>query len=268
MTEIEIVAPGWATTIQDAGRPGWGHIGVPTSGAVDGGLRDVLNRLVGNPEDAAVLETLGGLRVRVSAAAVVATADELTVRSVAAGETITVDPVAGTLWGYLAVRGGFDVEPVLDSRSQDSRSGLGPPPLVAGTRLPVGADPGTSLVADQAPPRPPGDVVDVWPGPRQDWFVPGAMHQLTTTIWTVTADVSRVGARLDGPRLERSNTVELPSEGVLTGAVQVPADGRPIVMLADHPTTGGYPVLAIVDQASLAAVVQSRPGAPLRFRLR
>jgi biotin-dependent carboxylase-like uncharacterized protein len=266
MTELVVVDAGWATSIQDAGRPGRADIGVPVSGALDSELRALLNRLVGNAEDAAVLETLGGLRVRFTAGAVAATAAERAARALAAGETVTVDPAAGSLWGYLAVRGGIDVEPVLGSRSQDSRSGLGPPPVRAGSRLPLGPDPGTPLVVDQAPPRPFAEVVGVWPGPRLDWFAPGMLDRLTTASYAVSSDVSRVGVRLDGPELERRIIDELPSEGLVTGAVQVPADGRPVVMLADHPTTGGYPVLAVVDPAGLATVVQARPGMLLRFR--
>ena len=127
MTALDVVAAGWATSIQDAGRRGFADIGVPTSGALDAELRAVLNRLVGNPDDAAVLETLGGLRVEPSSAAVVATSAELAATAVPAGEVVEVEPAAGALWGYLAVRGGIDVDAVLGSRSQDSRSGLGPP---------------------------------------------------------------------------------------------------------------------------------------------
>ena len=111
VTELVVVEAGWATSIQDAGRPGRADLGVPVSGALDAALRAVLNRLVGNPEDAAVLETLGGLRVRPTTGTVVATAAERAARAVAAGETVAVEPAGGTLWGYLAVRGGIDVEP-------------------------------------------------------------------------------------------------------------------------------------------------------------
>ncbi len=263
---LEVVAAGWGTTIQDAGRGGFADIGVPTSGALDAELRAVLNRLVGNSEGAAVLETLGGLRIRPTGAVVVATSADRTPLAVPAGETIEVAPAPGTLWGYVAVRGGIAVEPVLGSRSHDSRSGLGPPPVTTSSRLPIGPDPGTPLVAELAPPRPRPPVVDVWPGPRIDWFVDGALAQFAATTWTVSPDVSRVGARLDGPPIRRRVDDELPSEGLVTGAVQVPPDGRPVVMLADHPTTGGYPVLAVVDQTFLAAVVQARPGTTLRFR--
>jgi allophanate hydrolase subunit 2 len=159
------------------------------------------------------------------------------------------------------------VDIVLGSRSQDSRSGLGPSPITAGTALPIGPDPGMPVIVDQAPPGARAGPVGVWPGPRVDWFVAGSLELLTSSTWTMSDQVSRVGARLDGPALERAVGGELPSEGVLTGAVQVPPDGRPVVMLADHPTTGGYPVVAVVDIASLPIVVQSRPGTTLRFRL-
>ena len=130
---LEVVAAGWGTTIQDAGRGGFADIGVPTSGALDAELRALLNRLVGNSEGAAVLETLGGLRIRPAGAVVVATSADRAPLAVPAGETIEVAPAPGTLWGYVAVRGGIAVEPVLGSRSHDSRSGLGPPPVTTGS---------------------------------------------------------------------------------------------------------------------------------------
>ena len=267
MTELVVDDPGWATTIQDRGRPGYADVGVPPSGALDGPLRDLLNRLVGNPPDAAVLETLGGLHVRATAPTVIATSNDLAPVALAAGEVTAVGPRVGELWGYLAVRGGLAVDAVLGSRSQDSRSGLGPPPITADTVLPIGPDPGTPVLVDQAPPRPHVGPIGLWPGPRLDWFAPGSLDLLAASTWIVSDQVSRVGARLVGPPIARSVEGELPSEGVLTGAVQVPPDGRPVVMLADHPTTGGYPVLAVVDPGSLPAVVQARPGTPLRLRL-
>ena len=267
MTELVVVEAGWGTSVQDAGRPGFAELGVPKSGALDPPLRELLNRLLGNPPDAAVLETLGGLRLRATTAVVVATSADVAATGRLAGEEITVDPAAGSLWGYLAIRGGLDVPPVLGSRSTDSRSGLGPMAVTAGVRLPVGPDPCTPIVVDQAPPLDRRAVVDIWPGPRGDWFVPGSLQTMAATTWTVSSDVSRVGARLDGAPLVRRHHQELPSEGLLPGAVQVPPDGRPVVMLADHPTTGGYPVIAVVDPSSLPTVAQTRPGSPLRFRL-
>lgn len=268
MTSLVIARAGWGTSIQDDGRPGYGALGVPVSGALDGRMHQLLNRLLGNVEGAAVLETLGGLVVRVSGPALVATSAELATTMVAAGEEVGIEPASGDLWGYLAVRGGLDVPMVLGSRSTDSRSGLGPARVVEGTVLPIGRDPGTPIVVDQAPRAAPGErVAGLRPGPRADWFVSDTLDVLASSTWTVSADASRVGVRLDGPALRRRLTQELPSEGVIPGAVQVPPDGRPVVMLADHPTTGGYPVIAVVDPASLATVAQCRPGTELRFRL-
>jgi biotin-dependent carboxylase-like uncharacterized protein len=267
MTQLVVEDPGWATTIQDLGRSGYADVGVPTSGALDGPLRDLVNRLVGNRPDAAVLETLGGLRLRATAPTVIGCSRGLAPVALAAGQVTEVGPRDGELWGYLAVRGGLAVEQVLGSRSHDSRSGLGPAPIAAGSVLPIGPDPGIPVVVDQAPRRPHDGPIGVWPGPRLDWFAAGSLDLLTSSTWTVSDQVSRVGARLVGPAIVRAVESDLPSEGLLTGAVQVPPDGRPVVMLADHPTTGGYPVLAVVDAASLAVVVQARPGTPLRFRL-
>ena len=268
MSALEIVDVGWSTTIQDAGRAGHAAIGVPPSGALDEATRDLLNRLVGNPSDAAVLETAGRLRLRAVGACTVALSSELAPRAMNDGEVVQVDPATIDLWGYVATRGGFDVPAVLGSRSQDTLSGVGPPALAAGQRLPIGRDPGTPVVVDQAAGVERGSrAVTVWPGPRLDWFAADAMQQLVTTEWTVSADVSRVGVRLDGPPLRRVVHDELPSEGLVTGAIQVPADGRPVVMLADHPTTGGYPVIAVVDPACVRIVAQRRPGSSLRFRV-
>jgi len=267
MTALVVEAAGWATTIQDAGRPGHAALGVSPSGSVDDATRELLNRLLGNAPDAAVLETLGGLRLRASAPTIVATTADFAPTALATDEAVDVTPAAGQLWGYLAVRGGIAVEPVLRSRSCDSRSGLGCTNVIDGATLPVGPDPGTPIVVDQAPPRSSDGPVGIWPGPRTDWFVPDALDVLVSGRWTVSGDVSRVGARLDGPPLLHARDEQLPSEGLLTGAIQVPPDGRPVVMLADHPTTGGYPVLAVVDRAALHIVAQSRPGTAVRFRL-
>lgn len=268
MIELRVVRAGWATTVQDAGRPGFGSIGVSPSGALDAPVRRLLNRLVGNPEDAAVLETLGGLVIEVAGPALIATSAELAPRAVGLRDTVAVEPAAGAMWAYVAVRGGLLVDEVLGSRSIDSRSGLGPAAIVNGAHLPIGPDPATPIVADfAARAETVAPIVHVHRGPRADWFVPGTIDELCSNEWTVTSDVSRVGLRLDGRPLHRRLEGELSSEGVLLGAIQVPPDGRPVVMLNDHPTTGGYPVLAVVDASALPVIVQSRPGATVRFRL-
>ena len=268
-TQILVVRAGISTSFQDRGRRGYAALGVPHSGALDAAARDLVNRLVGNPVDAAVLETAGGLVLEALAPVVVADSATGAVRALASGERVAVDPATDDLYGYLAVRGGFDVESVLGSRSWDSLSRLGPSVPESGAVLVVGPDPGTDLAVDLAPRAARDRVVRVWEGPRLDWFVDGAFDQLLGTTWSVSRDVSRVGVRLRGPALTRHSTRgrgELSSEGLLTGAIQLPPDGQPVVMLADHPTTGGYPVIGVVDDRDLAALAQARPGSKVGFR--
>jgi allophanate hydrolase subunit 2 len=183
-----------------------------------------------------------------------------------AGDTIRVDPAEGQLWAYLAVRGGIEVEPVLGSRSTDTLSGIGPAPIADGAVFGVGEDPGTDLVTDQAPVRPPEPTVRLWSAPRTAWFRDGR-DALVANRWTVSGDVSRVGVRLSAGDFARDPSApsEMASEGLVAGAVQITPAGEPIVMLADHPTTGGYPVIGVVDPSDLAIVAQAMPGSRIRF---
>jgi allophanate hydrolase subunit 2 len=128
---------------------------------------------------------------------------------------------------------------------------------------------------DAAPGWPPGrpaggrlgdGTVRLHPGPRADWFTDAALRTLLTWPYRVSPDSNRIAVRLDGPELTRARGGELPSEGLVTGAVQVPAGGRPLIFLADHPTTGGYPVIGVVDPDDLAVAAQARPGSTIRFR--
>jgi KipI family sensor histidine kinase inhibitor len=289
---IEVVRPGVLATVQDLGRPGLGHLGVPRSGAADAASLRRANRLVGNPEGAAGLElTLGRAVLRFAEEAEVAVTGApapVTVREggeagqpadhgaaflVPAGGTVQVGAAAAGLRVYLAVRGGVDVPPVLGSRSADLRSGLGPPPLRPGDRLPVGAppEPPAAGAGGAAPARPPAGgaaTIRVIPGPRDDWFAAEALGRLCGSDYTVTPASDRTGLRLDGPALPRARRGELPSEGVVTGALQVPPNGRPILLLADHPTTGGYPVIAVAATADIGLAAQLRPGRRVRFTLR
>ena len=278
---LRVVEPGAATTVQDPGRRGFAHLGVPRSGWLDPASATLANRLVGNPEDAAVLEcVLGGLVLEATAATTVAvTGAECSVRvgarpvlhaaavSVPAGGLVTLGSVTRGLRCYVAVAGGITVEAVLGSRSTDTLSGLGPPPPGSGTVLPVGAAAGSPSPAE-AVPGPPEHAVPLrctW-GPRVDWFTDQAVRTLATAAYQVAPESDRVGLRLTGPRLPRARSDELSSEGLVLGAVQVPADGRPLVFLNDHPTTGGYPVIAVVDPVDLARCAQLRPGDEVRFR--
>jgi biotin-dependent carboxylase-like uncharacterized protein len=189
---------------------------------------------------------------------------------VAAGQEVRIGMPWAGLRSYLAVRGGIAVEPVLGSRSGDSLSGLGPAPLAPGTVLPIGrTDSLPPMVVDQVPPRPISNspAVRVLPGPRDDWFAPGALDDLRARPYAVSPDSNRVGVRLRGTALKRARQGELPSEGMVAGAIQVPPDGLPIVFLADHPPTGGYPVIGVVAAADLPAVAQLRPGDHLNFTI-
>ncbi|MGB9377984.1 MAG: biotin-dependent carboxyltransferase family protein, partial [Mycobacteriales bacterium] len=170
---------------------------------------------------------------------------------------------------YLAVRGGIAVDEVLGSRSTDTLSGLGPAILAEGTRLPIGPHVHDLPNVDVAPVAALGDRIELTAllGPRDDWFTTEALEVLGAEAYDVTSDSDRVGLRLRGPKLTRSNTEELPSEGVVTGAVQVTPDGMPVLFLADHPVTGGYPVIAVVDAVVLHLAAQARPGQQIRFRL-
>ncbi|MCV2490692.1 biotin-dependent carboxyltransferase family protein [Geodermatophilus sp. YIM 151500] len=279
---LTVLAPGPLATVQDRGRPGWASIGVPRSGAADRAAHDLANRLVGNAPDAATVEvTAGGLRVRAERAHLVAVTGAPAPLAVD-GRTVPVNapftlPAGGELAlgvprsglrSYLAVRGGVDVPPVLGSRSTDTLSGLGPEPLRAGQALAVGGLAAEEPVVDVAPVAGPVDapLLRVLPGPRRDWLEDDAWRALISQEWAVTADSDRVGLRLGGPVLRRARDGELPSEGLVPGALQVPPDGAPVLFLVDHPVTGGYPVLAVVATADLPAAAQLRPGDRLRFR--
>ncbi|MBY8867982.1 biotin-dependent carboxyltransferase family protein [Streptomyces sennicomposti] len=278
---LVVVRAGALTTVQDEGRPGHAHLGVPRSGALDAPAAALANRLAGNPRGAAVLETtLDGCALRPRSAVTVAvTGAPCPVRldgrpaawgapvRVPAGAVLEVGAAVRGIRAYVAVSGGVAVEPVLGSRSTDLLSGLGPAPLADGTVLPLGPPSDRHAHVDVAPqPGPAAELVlRVTLGPRDDWFTPEALRVLASRPYRVSSASNRIGLRTEGPALERSRPGELPSEGMVLGAVQVPPDGRPLVFLADHPTTGGYPVVAVVHAADLPAAAQAVPGTPVRF---
>ena len=274
---LAVLAAGPLTTVQDLGRPGLASQGIGRSGAADRAAAALANRLLGNRPDAALLEvTAGGLAVRADAGVWVAlTGARCAGAPYAAptwlrpGDELRLGPPVSGLRSYLAVRGGVAVRPVLGSRSTDLLSGLGPPVLAAGDVLPVGNAvtgwPGVD-VAPVAEPVVGELVVAVRPGPRADWFGDDAHRGLTSTAWEVTGESNRVGLRLAGPSLARSRDGELASEGMVRGALQVPPSGQPVLFLADHPVTGGYPVIGYVADADVDRCAQLAPGQQLRFR--
>lgn len=279
---LEIVQPGPLALVEDLGRPGLSHLGVTRSGAADRRSHTLANRLVANPDDRATVEvTLGGFTARVCGGdvAVAVTGADATpavngipfgtnsVHHVHAGEQISLGPARTGLRSYLAVRGGFDVEPVLGSRSFDVLSSIGPPPLRAGDVLRVGAHRDEFPELEQAPVAAlDDDVVElrVVPGPRDDWFVDPDI--LIRTNWQVTDRSDRVGMRLVGMPLEyRWPDRQLPSEGATRGAIQVPPNGFPVILGPDHPVTGGYPVIGVVVDDDTDAIAQARPGQTVRL---
>lgn len=275
---LRVLSTGPLTTIQDAGRPGMAAIGVGRSGACDRTSYELANRLVGNAPGAAVLEvTYGGLWLRADGDVLVVTTGARCAGSPAhnapawlrAGDELRLGtPVTG-LRTYVAVRGGLGVEPVLGSRSTDLLARIGPQVVAPGDVLGVGREtgamPGIDLAA-VADPTGETLTVRVLAGPRRDWFAEAAWHRLTRRPFTVTSDCDRVGVRLEGPSLERTRTGELASEGMVRGALQVPPSGKPVLLLADHPVTGGYPVLAYVVDEDVDRCAQLRPGQAVRFR--
>lgn len=278
---VEAVGP--LVLVEDLGRPGYGPLGISTSGAMDRRAHRLANRLVGNREDAATLEVLmGGLRVRATTGMTVAvtgapapvTVDGrpralLAPLRLEAGQVLALGAPTTGLRSYLAVRGGIAVGPVLGSRSTDPTTGVGPPRVTAGTELPIGPRPDQPVPSGDASSsiELPRDLVlrAVW-GPRDDWFTEASRQAFAGATWEVTAEGDRVGVRLRGEPLERSREGELQSEGIVRGAVQVPRAGQPLVFLADHPTTGGYPVIAVVNDADVDLLAQARPGTIVRFR--
>jgi biotin-dependent carboxylase-like uncharacterized protein len=276
---IEVRDAGPLTTVQDRGRPGFAHLGVPRAGAADRPALDLANRLVGNQPSAAGLEsTLAGPLLHFCGPSVVAVTGArclLTVGGVEVpldtpvavrpGDEVHVGPATRGLRSYLAVRGGLDVAPVLGSRSTCTLSSLGPLPLRPGDVLPVGRLV-AAAVADPVPSVLPADevVLQVRLGPRDAALSSAGLATLLGATWTVSERSDRTGLRLTGPVLERVPGGEPLSEGLVAGSVQVPPDGAPVLFLRQHPTTGGYPVVAVVADVSPAA--QLRPGDRLRLQ--
>ena len=279
---IEVLAPGSWTTIQDRGRPGYERIGVPSGGSLDRFAATVANRLVGNHPDAALIEsTLTGASLRFLSPSLIAITGGTCTRlagwrtlAVTANQTIDPGPIRPGMRSYLAVRGGIDVTPVMGSRSLCQRGAFGGGfgrPLRAGDRLKTGdlfsSDPadGEWPVVHRLPLQGPWEV-RVMAGPHDDAFPPAALERLLNTACRVTPHADRMGMRLATLGLELRGD-EILTTAVPEGGVQVTPSGELIVLLAEHQTTGGYPIIATVIDADMPLLAQARPGDTIHFRL-
>lgn len=256
--DLVLRAMGVATSVVGPGRPGRARLGAPRGGAVDAASHALGARLLGNDPGTACLETSGGATIVLGRTATLALTGAIahvgvvggpplgwgTPTVLPAGAEVHVGRVVDGARVYLSVRGGLVPHP---------------------DGMTIGPEPAALLPGVSAPRTPLTGEVRLWPGPRLDWFDAEAWGVLTTAGFRVT-ETSRVGVRLAGPLLVRAVHDELPSEGMVEGAVQVPPDGQPIVMLADHPVTGGYPVIGVVEQADLVELAQASIGSVIRFR--
>jgi biotin-dependent carboxylase-like uncharacterized protein len=279
--EIEVIEPGALTSVQDFGRPGYRHLGVTPGGAADPLSARMANRLVGNPDDAAVLECcMMGPVLKFHQAtrlACVGWADPRSGRvlEILAGEEVDLRNQLGSVRGTIAIAGGLAVPIVMGSRSTDLRSGFGGwmgRCLKSGDRLPLGMptpgpQPGDWKIG-WPPLQVPGRMMELrfLPGMQMSWFTPEAKRNFREALYRVSPISDRMGSRLDGPALDLTEARELVSQPVIRGSVQVPPDGRPIVLMAECQTIGGYPQIGHVISADLPKLARAWPGTPLRFR--
>ena len=285
MTALRVVAAGPMTSLQDAGRIGFQRYGVSPSGAMDGLALAAANVLVGNAPGAGAIEfmLLGGAfavedgeaRVAVMGARCAVSVDGQGVPTATsirlqAGQTLTVGPTREGVYAYLAVAGGFALAPDLGSLSLQARAGIGGidgRPLAAGDRLPLNLErpPDTADLALDPVGLEPDAPVRVVLGPQDDHFTPDGLATFASATYTVTQEADRMGYRLGGPKIAHADGFNIVSDGIVSGSVQVPGSGEPIVMMADRQTTGGYPKIATVVSADLRLLAQRRPGQTLRF---
>jgi antagonist of KipI len=280
MTPVfEVREPGVLTTIQDLGRTGWQRQGVGTAGAMDGFSLQIANLLVGNPRGEAAVELgLGGQRLRCLDDRIVAVcgADlgaEIPLWKsfrVRKGEELFFRRGLRGAWAYLALAGGVAAERVLGSKSTCLRGRLGRAVakgdlLRAGPPRPSARD-GRGFVPSEIPDYPDAVIIRVILGPHEDLFSEAALETFQSAPFTVTPQSNRMGYRLAGPALGHRGAADVLSEGVVTGTIQVPADGQPIVLMADRQTTGGYATIGTVISSDLPALAQARPGTKIAFR--
>ncbi|MFC5520422.1 biotin-dependent carboxyltransferase family protein [Polaromonas jejuensis] len=294
--QLEVVESGLAVAVQDRGRFGYRRLGVPVSGALDPSLLAAANALLGNAADAAALEILlTGPALKVRAGRVrLSLAGEIGAKlqtaqgkllpvepwctvTLGPGDTIRFGAVAAPKAGgpgiaYVGISGGVEVPAMLASRSTYARAALGGVhgrAIAVGDLLPCRGIAGDTLLEFRGP-GPlvyAGGPIRVVPGPQADHFSDEALQAFFSQPFTVTRDSDRMGMRLEGPALRHSALgADIASDGVTPGAIQVPANGQPIILMADCQTVGGYPKIATVIRADLPRLAHARPGAQLRFQ--
>ncbi|MDH2328119.1 biotin-dependent carboxyltransferase family protein [Cereibacter sp. SYSU M97828] len=282
---LEVVRPGVMLTVQDRGRTGLRHAGVSSAGPMDAAAFALANALVANDPGAAALEFagIGGLfrahaacRIAVTGGTPEMSIDGLRIgpdaaHRLAPGQVLTIGAMGGSVWGYLAVSGGIDCPPTLGSSATHLRSGLGGldgGTVPAGAMLPIGPfDPRVPCLEPYPVAAPPWPVKDIRVvlGPQQDAFPPETWALLLSQPFTVTPARDRMAMTLDGPPL-RARSHDIVSDGTVAGSIQVPGSGRPLVLMAESQTTGGYPKIATVIGADLGRLAQVVTGGTVRFR--
>ena len=282
MTALVLTAAGPFSTLQDAGRWGYLRYGVTPAGAMDMIALAAANLLVGNPPGEAAIEfTLAGdgLELDGDSARLAVIGDvPITLGSaqlapwrsftLKRGERLQIGALRRGARGYLAVAGGFALSPQLGSRATHARSGLGGAVLRTGDRLDLArpaAREGGDVALDPADLPYLHGAIRVVLGPQEERFTATGLRTFLTGTYTVTAEADRMGYRLDGPEIEHSDGFNTISDAILTGSIQVPGTRKPIVLMADRQTTGGYPKIATTATASLPTLAQLRPGDRLNF---
>ncbi|MBN8583164.1 MAG: biotin-dependent carboxyltransferase family protein [Anaerolineae bacterium] len=284
---LEILEVTGISTLQDSSRHGWNKFGVPTSGPMDWFAYQAANSLLKNPPNSGTIELgLGEITfhaLRNTTIAITGAGFEVenyiwtfplwTTFYVRAGWTVRVKKISGGNWAYIAIAGGFDSPAIMNSRSAYLRGGIGSA-LKVGDVLNSFAPTADLLklaardfLVDKFMPYSQTPTIEVIPAPQTDWFTPEGIRTFYESEYTLSPSFDRMGYRLQGSPIEKAITKELISEGMTMGSIQVPADGQPIVMMADAPTAGGYPKIANVTRASLPLLAQCEAGvSKIRFR--
>ncbi|MEI8145473.1 MAG: biotin-dependent carboxyltransferase family protein [Alphaproteobacteria bacterium] len=284
MTALLVRDCGAGTTLQDGGRFGYQRFGVGPAGAMDRIALSLANMLVGNPETSAAIEFIalggsfevegGSFRVALAGAGAALSIDgeavpPLTSATVRAGQIVTVGPAKAGTSMILAVSGGFDVPADLGSRAFHLRAGLGGinrGPIRSGQRLAIGDVPNGEDMTFTMTPTVEAGAFRVVLGPQDDYFSAVGVETFLSSTYTITAEADRMGYRLTGPQVEHAKGFNIVSDGIVTGSVQIPGSGEPIVLLADRQTTGGYPKIATIISSDLPRFGQQRPGGTVQFR--